>query len=98
MIKSRVMSRTAAFVFLIGDKYFGTVIAYVPGQQAENFKFTSALPVQIFRHLSASMKFVIEPPKKPVSVPTPTTAPKPRGAPPSIATALPLALLGHHRP
>ncbi len=98
MIKSRVMSRTAAFVFLIGDKYFGTVIAYVPGQQAENFKFTSALPVQIFRHLSASMKFVIEPPKRPVSVPTPTTAPKPQGAPPSIATALPLAIFGHRQP
>ena len=78
MIKSRVMSRTAAFVFLIGGKYFGTVIAYVPGQQAESFKFTSALPVQIFRHLTTSMKSVIEP-SQPLSVPTPA---KPKSAKP----------------
>ncbi len=93
VIKSKVMSRTAAFVFLIGDQYFGTVIAYVPGQQAENFKFTSALPVQIFRHLNSSMKHVIEPPMKPLSVPTPTTAPKPAGSQPSIATAIPPGIL-----
>lgn len=75
LLKSKVMSRTAAFVFLIGDKYFGTVIAYVPGQQAENFKFTSALPVSIFRHLTASMKPVLEPPKQPLSIPTPPVNP-----------------------
>jgi membrane peptidoglycan carboxypeptidase len=89
MIKSKVMSRTAAFVFLIGDKYFGTVVAYVPGQQAEGFKFTSALPVQIFRHLTGSMKSVLEPPRKPLSVPTPKqdTPPKPEGQP-AIAMVL----------
>jgi cell division protein FtsI/penicillin-binding protein 2 len=75
LLKSKVMSRTAAFVFLIGDKYFGTVIAYVPGQQAESFKFTSALPVQIFRHLTASMKPVLEP-RRLLSVPTPAPASK----------------------
>ena len=87
MIKSKVMSRTAAFVFLIGDKYFGTVIAYVPGQQAESFKFTSALPVQIFRHLTTSMKTVLEPRRQPVSVPTPPPMPLP--ARPPIALVLP---------
>jgi membrane peptidoglycan carboxypeptidase len=86
-IKSKVMSRTAAFVFLVGDKYFGTVIAYVPGQAAEGFKFTSALPVQIFRHLTTSMKTVIEPPK--ASLPVPTPAPS-RSETKSIALALPL--------
>ena len=46
------MSRTAAFVFFAGNRFYGTVIAYVPGQMAASHKFTSALPVQIFRHLS----------------------------------------------
>ena len=93
MIKSKVMSRTAAFVFLIGDKYFGTVIAYVPGQQAESFSFTSALPVAIFRHLTASIRTVIEPPKQKLSVPTPqpTSAKPGAGSVDPIALALPLA-------
>ena len=89
MIKSKVMSRTAAFVFLIGDKYFGTVIAYVPGQQAENYKFTSALPVQIFRHLTTSMKTVLEP-RKALSVPTPTPAK------PQTAVSTPIASVVPH--
>lgn len=73
MIKSKVMSRTAAFVFLVGDRHFGTIIAYVPGQKAESFSFTSALPVGIFMHLVPSMKPVLEPRKAPPSVPTPET-------------------------
>ena len=31
VISSRVVNRTATFVFLIGDRYFGTVMAYVHG-------------------------------------------------------------------
>ena len=89
MIKSKVMSRTAAFVFLIGDKYFGTVIAYVPGQQAESYKFTSALPVQIFRHLTTSMKTVLEP-RRPVSVPTPAPGK------PQTAVSTPIASVVPH--
>lgn len=81
MIKSKVMSRTAAFVFLVGDKYFGTIIAYVPGQQAESYKFTSALPVQIFRHLVPAMKAVIEP-RKPPRQPAPP--PRPPAAIPEV--------------
>lgn len=88
MIKSKVMSRTAAFVFLVGDKYFGTIIAYVPGQQAESFKFTSALPVQIFRHLVPAIKRVIEPKKVKPGPEKPVTGPVPG---PQIAALLPAA-------
>ncbi len=37
--------------FTIGDRLFGTIIAFAPGQEASAYAFTSALPVQIFRNL-----------------------------------------------
>ena len=49
LIKSRAVSRTATFVFFIGERYFGVITAYVPGETAQNYNFTSALPVQILK-------------------------------------------------
>lgn len=48
---SRVVNRTAAFVFTVGDRVFGTVVAFVPGPEAGEYSFTSALPVQILKNL-----------------------------------------------
>jgi hypothetical protein len=31
---SRVVNRTAAFVFFISDRFYGTVLAFVPGKAA----------------------------------------------------------------
>jgi len=50
-VASRAVNRTAAFVFFIGDKYFGTVLAYVPGKNADKYDFTSALAVQVFEDI-----------------------------------------------
>jgi membrane peptidoglycan carboxypeptidase len=50
--EKRVVNRTATFMFILGDKYFGVVSAFVPGSEASQFKFTSALPVQILKLLS----------------------------------------------
>ena len=47
VVESRVVSRAATFVFMLDDRYFGTVTAYVPGPAAARFHFTSALPVRI---------------------------------------------------
>ncbi|MBS1854247.1 MAG: transglycosylase domain-containing protein [Acidobacteria bacterium] len=55
LIGSRAVNRTAAFVFFIGDRFFGTVIAYVPGKQGGEYSFTSALPVQVFRHIAPGL-------------------------------------------
>jgi membrane peptidoglycan carboxypeptidase len=52
LIDSTVMNRTATFVFYIGDRYFGTITAFVPGVQAKDYKFTSGLPVQLFKTLA----------------------------------------------
>jgi membrane peptidoglycan carboxypeptidase len=59
-VASRVVNRTAAFVFFIGDRYFGSVLAFVPGKTAENYKFTSALAVQIFKDLSPALMSLIK--------------------------------------
>jgi len=52
VLNSRAVNRTAAFVFQVGDGYFGVVTAFVDGRKAERYQFTSALPVQVFKHLA----------------------------------------------
>ncbi len=47
LLESRVVNRTATFVFFIGDRFYGTVVAFVPGEAAAGYAFTSALPVQL---------------------------------------------------
>jgi membrane peptidoglycan carboxypeptidase len=59
---SRVVNRTAAFTFIIGDRFFGTVIAYVPGRAAAAYGFTSALPVEVFKHLLPTLSPLLREP------------------------------------
>ena len=56
LIESRVLNRTATFVFFIGQRHFGTVTAYVPGADARDYRFTSALPVQILKTLAPLLR------------------------------------------
>jgi membrane peptidoglycan carboxypeptidase len=49
---ARVLNRTATFVFFIGDHHFGTLTAFVPGPEAADYHFTSALPTQILKTLA----------------------------------------------
>jgi len=60
LIQSQVINRTAIFVFFIGDRFFGTIIAYVPGQGAAKYKFTSALPVQVLKILAPKLMPLLE--------------------------------------
>jgi membrane peptidoglycan carboxypeptidase len=46
---ARAVSRTATFVFYIGDRYFGVMTALVPGREAGDYEFTSALPLSVLR-------------------------------------------------
>jgi hypothetical protein len=52
LVASRAVSRAATFVFMIGDRYFGTVTAFVMGEKADEYAFTSSLPVQVLKVLS----------------------------------------------
>jgi membrane peptidoglycan carboxypeptidase len=49
---SRALNRTATFVFYLGDHHFGTLTAFVTGSSAEDFSFTSALPLQVMKGMA----------------------------------------------
>ncbi|WP_025916047.1 transglycosylase domain-containing protein [Herminiimonas sp. CN] len=55
LISSRVVNRTATFVFNIDERFFGTIIAYVAGSQAADYDFTSGLPVQLLKVLAPQL-------------------------------------------
>ncbi|MAQ70697.1 MAG: glycosyl transferase family 51 [Alphaproteobacteria bacterium] len=50
---STVKSRTATFVYTIGDRFYGCVTAFVEGQDAARYNFTSGLTAQIFSSVIA---------------------------------------------
>jgi hypothetical protein len=55
LISSRVVNRSATFMFLLGDRFFGTLVAYVPGEEAAKYHFTSGLATQILKNLMPSL-------------------------------------------
>ena len=69
LLESRVVNRTATFAFYLGDRYFGTLTALVPGEQAGQFGFTSSLTAQILKTLLPQLQ--------PHLYPQPPAPPKP---------------------
>jgi len=63
LLESRVVNRTATFVFLIDDRFYGVITAYVHGPDAAAFAFTSSLPAQLFKTLAPKLSpLLAEPP------------------------------------
>lgn len=60
LISDRPVNRTATFVFIIGDRLFGTVTAFVPSKDASSFDFTSALAVQVLKDLAPRLQPLLE--------------------------------------
>ncbi len=86
LLESRVVNRTATFAFYLGDRYFGTLTALVPGEQAGRFGFTSSLTAQILKTLLPQLQPHLYPePPAPAAPPAaapaaevPLAAPSPR--------------------
>jgi membrane peptidoglycan carboxypeptidase len=76
LISQRILDRTATFVFFLGDRFYGTITAYVPGSAASSYHFTSALAVQLLK--------AIQPQLEPLFA-----SPLTEAAPAPITTALP---------
>jgi hypothetical protein len=55
LLSSRAVSRTGAFVFYIGDRYYGVITASVTGPGVADYEFTSALPLAVLRLLAAEL-------------------------------------------
>jgi membrane peptidoglycan carboxypeptidase len=61
LLGSKIMNRTATFTFIIGDRYFGTITAFVPGPDAAQYGFTSSFPVAILKALAPNLMPLLDP-------------------------------------
>lgn len=59
LVGSRSVNRTSAFVFFIGERYYGVVTAYVPAEAADDFRFTSSLATQLLRELAPVLEELV---------------------------------------
>jgi membrane peptidoglycan carboxypeptidase len=62
LIEARPVDRTATFVFFVGDRLYGSVTAYVSGEQAGSYHFTSALAVSLLKALAPQIRPLQEAP------------------------------------
>jgi hypothetical protein len=88
LLDSRVVNRTATFVFYLGDRYFGTLTALVPGEEAGQFGFTSSLTAQILKTLLPQLQphLGLQPPAPPeaaAETAAPAAEPQPAVAAPA---------------
>jgi membrane peptidoglycan carboxypeptidase len=60
VIAERKIGRSATFVFMIGDRYYGTIMAYVREPHAARYRFTSALPLQLLKSLGPQLLPVLQ--------------------------------------
>ncbi|HEU5296685.1 MAG TPA: glycosyl transferase family 51, partial [Burkholderiaceae bacterium] len=61
LISSRAVDRTASFVFVLGERHFGTVMIHVHEPDAARYRFTSALAAQVLKSLSPALLPLVEP-------------------------------------
>jgi len=52
---SVAINRTSTFVFYAGDRFFGTIVAYVEGPEADAYTFTSSLTTAILQIVGPSL-------------------------------------------
>ena len=74
-ISSTAINRTSTFAFLIGDRFYGVLTAYVPGEQADHYGFTSSLPVAILGMLEPELEQLVLAPSPTAPIPVPVPAP-----------------------
>jgi membrane peptidoglycan carboxypeptidase len=60
LVSSHVVSRSGTFMFMIGERYFGTMMVYVGEPYAEKYKFTSAMPTQLLKTLAPTLIPMLE--------------------------------------
>jgi hypothetical protein len=76
IIESRVVDRTATFVFFLGSLFYGTVTVCVAGPAADHYHFGSALAVQLLKPLAPELRPLIARQHAPVALaPSPAVPP-----------------------
>ncbi|MCX7672747.1 MAG: transglycosylase domain-containing protein [Thiobacillaceae bacterium] len=56
VIESKVMNRTATFAFFMGNRFYGVMTVFVPGEAAADYHFTSGLAVQIVKTMEPTLR------------------------------------------
>jgi membrane peptidoglycan carboxypeptidase len=80
LLSQRVIDRTATFVFFLGDRFFGTITAYVPGAIAGSYHFTSALAVQLLKAIEPQLQpLLLSPQTESPPLPIEAVMPVPTG-------------------
>jgi hypothetical protein len=77
LVESRVVNRVATFMFMIDDRFFGTLTAYVPGEQAAQYEFTSGLPVRLLGYLMPTLAPMLDAPVPVAAVAAPDAVTQP---------------------
>jgi membrane peptidoglycan carboxypeptidase len=64
VLESKVVNRVATFAFFMGSRYYGVITAFVPGEAAANYEFTSGLPVQLLKALAPALRPLVVGPEQ----------------------------------
>jgi membrane peptidoglycan carboxypeptidase len=59
VLESKVVNRVATFAFFMGSRYYGVITAFVPGEDAGDYEFTSGLPVQLLKTLAPALRQLV---------------------------------------
>jgi len=60
LVSSRIVGRSATLMFLIGDRWYGTIMANVREPYAADYKFTSALVVQVMKAMAPALREILD--------------------------------------
>jgi hypothetical protein len=60
LIESRKVNRSATFVFAMGDRFYGTLTAWVHEPYAAHYAFTSALSVQLLKSMAPVLQPLLD--------------------------------------
>jgi membrane peptidoglycan carboxypeptidase len=67
LLSAHPVSRTAGFVFYVGDRWFGVITASVSGPQSGDYTFTSSLPLAALRLLAPTLSVAVRGERAPQS-------------------------------
>jgi membrane peptidoglycan carboxypeptidase len=67
LIESRKVNRCATFVFVIGDRFYGTITAWVHEPYAARYSFTSAMAVQLLKSMAPALQPLLDPQAAPAA-------------------------------
>jgi membrane peptidoglycan carboxypeptidase len=74
LLSSQPVSRTAVFVFYLGERWYGVITASVEGPRSGDYTFTSSLPLAALKLLAPALGAALQPGTgTPVSAPRPPT-------------------------